>query len=115
MPPRPQRITPLNPKQKAAFWLGIVLAVLIIIVGWFITLREVVNEEVPFIQGQLDTALDGVVQELVELGTETQEGTAQTKHDVKLLLEVYQARLEGEPLDEALIEELKQTTSATDE
>jgi hypothetical protein len=112
---KPQRLKPMESKQKVAFWVGISMAVVMIIVGWGITLREIIKKEAPLIRDQIDIVLDDVVEEFVKFSSETQEGSNYTKHDIKFLFRAYQASLNGEPLDEEFIEELSQMTSATEE
>lgn len=110
MPSKPQRLRPLDPKQKAAFWVSIIFAALIIIVGWGITLREVVKEEVPLIQDRFGEAVDGAAGVLGELTEETEGEAIEVKNDAKMLIELYQTVISGEEPDEALIQELTEKT-----
>jgi len=75
--PRPISLRPMNQKQRRWFWVFLTAGVVIVAMGWIVTISQVVSSSLPGIRLQMDKGLEKASNELknVESSVEEKQST----------------------------------------
>ena len=86
---RPQLLRVISPKHRFWFWGLMLIGAILIGVGWYITIGQLVHIEAPQILGTFDEQIQKVSDEAGELNVTAQEKTSDFSEAVELLKEGY--------------------------
>lgn len=88
--PKPQSLRPLSTTHRRWFWGLMVVAIIVIVVGWTFTIREIL-EDVPVISTQVQASIEQAAQEVEEANIESPVNIEQTQEAIEALKAGYEA------------------------
>lgn len=88
--PKPVSLRPLNATHRRWFWVLMSIAVVVIAVGWTVTIRGIL-QDVPGISTQVQTSLEQAAQEIEEANIESPIDIDQTQDAIEALKAGYEA------------------------
>ncbi|MBT5807859.1 hypothetical protein HOI18_01135 [Candidatus Uhrbacteria bacterium] len=100
MPSKPVRLRPIQPKHKAALWVGVTLSVLVIAVSWGMVIKDVLRSDVLQIQAQMSTIFDRAAEGIVDISAEANEVVSPVRENIDIFKETYDAEIERQRLEE---------------
>ncbi|MEK7620337.1 MAG: hypothetical protein AAB413_03825 [Patescibacteria group bacterium] len=100
--PKPISLRPLSATHRRWFWLLMAVAVIVIAIGWMVTIRDII-EDVPTLRASVEAGVDRAAEEIedAQLKPEEQVQEATDAFDaLKAGYDAEKARQEGEAKDQ---------------
>ena len=72
-PPAPVSLRPMNQRQRRWFWIFLAVGAVIVVMGWVVTIRQVISSSLPGIRLQVDKGLEKASSGLQEVGSSVEE------------------------------------------
>lgn len=89
---KPQSLKPLPSTYKYVFLIGVFLAGSLILIGWFVTIRDVLNAQTPQIQSVIQEQWNTVNTEIEQAQSQIEDTTSSFEESFEQVQEGYEAQ-----------------------
>ncbi len=72
-PPKPISLRPLNKRQRRWFWVFLGVGIVIVVIGWLVTIRQVASSTLSSLRSQVDKGLEKASDGLKDVESSVEE------------------------------------------
>lgn len=82
MTKKPIRLRRFEPKERIVFWVFVSVAMVLILVGWALTLRLTLSNDIGQARSQIDVSLEKITETVNNLSEPVEAKTSETKNEL---------------------------------